>query len=97
MVAVHELKDLVPALQFRLNVIRRAAELAGRDPEVLGLQGIVELGRQATPRRINGDLSIWRDLGATHVALRTMHQGYRGREHLERLTEVAPDLLGFFG
>lgn len=56
------------------DVVRRAAERAGRDPGTLGLQGQVHL-RRTSPGEAGARLQRWTELGATHVAINTLEAG----------------------
>ncbi len=59
----------------QLELMRRTAEAAGRDPAEIGIDATV----LAKPNRSNEWVDLahrWRNLGATHITFRTMAQGY---------------------
>ncbi len=68
-----------------LGQIRRSAEQAGRDPAAIGLECWVSMGHGAASswRR---EIETWRGLGATHIALNTIHN----RGHLNAIEGRSP-------
>jgi probable F420-dependent oxidoreductase len=82
------------ALARAIEVVRRAAVAAGRDPESIGMEGRVGAHRDGD--RLASRAQTWRDLGATHLSLNTMRQGLDTvGEHIEalrRAMEVMADL-----
>lgn len=73
------------------DAIYREAEAAGRDPAALGVEaGVAVVGpREAEWKdRVAG----WRDMGLTHLCLRTLGGGLAAHEHIPRMREVAAEL-----
>src|SRR5262249_54878995 len=77
----------------RANIatIRQAAEVAGRDPNTIGIEARLTLG--AVPEqdwRTYADR--WRELGATHLSVNTMNMGLaKPEDH----AAVLRDVLGY--
>ncbi|HEY7072804.1 MAG TPA: LLM class F420-dependent oxidoreductase [Acidimicrobiales bacterium] len=70
-------------------VIAAAAEDAGRDPEVLGMEGRVGW-LPDDPAKFERQVSRWRDAGATHLGINTMGAGLDGVDaHLAALARAA--------
>ncbi|MBO0887243.1 MAG: hypothetical protein J2O38_07575, partial [Acidimicrobiales bacterium] len=83
-----------PDLDRAIDLVRRAAEEAGRDPSQIGMEGRVEIG-QGDPEQLAGEAVTWRKAGATHLAVNTMRAGYASvDDHIAALQAVAPALLG---
>jgi probable F420-dependent oxidoreductase len=77
-----------PALDEAIAIVRKAAEAADRDPDGLGMEGRVSLGRGIDD--VAEQVSTWRTLGATHVSINTMGIGATGVDrHIAALAEVA--------
>ena len=77
-----------PALR---DDIHREAGAAGRDAKSLGVEaGVAVIGpREAEWKsRIAG----WRDLGLTHICLRTLGGGLEKEQHIEKMQEAAAEL-----
>jgi probable F420-dependent oxidoreductase len=72
--------------------IRRAAEVAGRDPGTIGIEARLTLG--AVPEQDwRAFADGWRELGATHLGVNTMKLGLsRPEEHAQVLRDVLPRL-----
>ena len=71
--------------------IYREAEAAGRDPSSLGVEaGVAVVGpREAEWKsRVAG----WREIGLTHLCLRTLGGGLEKRQHVEKLREAVAEL-----
>ena len=71
--------------------IRREAEAVGRDPDGLGVEaGVAVVGpREAEWKdRVAG----WREIGLTHLCLRTLGGGLGKRQHVEKLYEAVKEL-----
>jgi probable F420-dependent oxidoreductase len=79
--------DRPPHLADDLDIIRRSAETAGRDPATIGLEGAVELrdGLEGIDQRV----AEWEKVGATHVVIDPMMGGYSGADHVKALDEIA--------
>jgi probable F420-dependent oxidoreductase len=82
-------------LEEAMVVIREAAAAAGRAPDAIGLQGIVqprpgEDPAEALPRQ----LERWRNVGATHVAVSGLNAGRSPAEHVAFIEAAAKILLG---
>jgi probable F420-dependent oxidoreductase len=79
-----------PDLERALEVIQRSAAEAGRGP--IPFEGRVSAG--ANLERVGRHLTGWREIGASHVSLDTMRQGYRSVDaHIGALTAAAPVAL----
>jgi probable F420-dependent oxidoreductase len=80
-----------PGLDYALEQVNRAAELAGRDPESLGMEGRVSwTGDRDT---LAADIAAWKAAGASHLSLNTMKAGLAHvDDHLGALERVAADL-----
>ena len=77
-----------PALR---DDIHREAEAAGRDPKSLGVEaGVAVVG----PRKAEWKSRIagWRDLGLTHICLRTLGGGLEKEQHIEKMREAVAGL-----
>ena len=77
-----------PALR---DEIHAHAVAAGRDPAALGVEaGVAVVG----PREHEWQARVagWRDLGLTHLCIRTLGGGLQGDKHLARMRAVAPEL-----
>ncbi len=66
-----------PRLDTAIDVIRRAAEDAGRDFETIGMEGRVQWD-PADPDRFARRVEKWRTAGATHLTVDTMYVGLGG-------------------
>jgi probable F420-dependent oxidoreductase len=82
--------DLTPAVGEGFDVVREAAQKAGRDPSTLGLQGSIEL--RSGLDELSERADRWRAAGGTHVAVGTAQAGLGPREHVEVLEQVAERL-----
>lgn len=63
-----------------LDKIRASAETAGRDPGEIGLECWVSMGK-GSAENWRAEIETWRKLGATHLALNTVHN----RGHLNAI------------
>ncbi len=63
-----------PDLDAALDVIRAAAETAGRDPDAIGMEGRVRWDPD-DPDRLVRQVERWRVAGATHLTVDTMYVG----------------------
>jgi probable F420-dependent oxidoreductase len=82
-----------------LDKIRASAKKAGRDPSEIGLECWVSMG-EGSAENWRGEIETWRKLGATHLALNTIHhnaiQGNDAATHLkaiEMYMEAVGDLF----
>jgi len=72
--------------------VRGYATAAGRDPATIGLEPQINVGR-GDPDTWQAFVAGWRDLGATHLCLSTMGNGFTSpAEHLTALTHAAAAL-----
>jgi probable F420-dependent oxidoreductase len=72
--------------------IHSYASEAGRDPNAIGREPQLNVGR-GTPDEWRAFVTGWRDLGATHLCLSTMGNGFATpQEHLSALTRAAKEL-----
>ena len=80
-----------PDLEKAIEIVTDAAKQAGRGP--LPFEGRVGVGPDRG-ERLGADVTWWRDLGASHLSLDTMRQGYGTvDEHIAALTEAAAVVL----
>ena len=80
-----------PELEAAVTTVQEAARAAGRGP--IPFEGRISVG--AEPDKVDRHLAGWRDVGASHVSLDTMRQGFSGvDEHVAALTAAAPIALG---
>lgn len=71
--------------------IFREAEAAGRDPASLGVEaGVAVVGprEHEWKSRVAG----WRDMGLTHICLRTLGGDLKPKEHIPRMRQAADEL-----
>jgi probable F420-dependent oxidoreductase len=81
-----------PKLEAALEIIRRAATDAGRDPAKIGIEGRINWGAGGVDELVD-HAGRWRDAGATHVAVNTMGAGLASvDDHLAVLTDAADAL-----
>lgn len=72
--------------------LRGYAAAAGRDPDAIGLEPQLNVGR-GTPAEWRAFVAGWRDLEATHLCLSTMGNGFTTpAEHLAALERAAREL-----
>ncbi len=72
--------------------MRGYAVAAGRDPASIGLEPQLNVGR-GTPDEWRAFIAGWRRLGATHLCLSTMGNGFtKPTEHIAALTRAAQEL-----
>jgi probable F420-dependent oxidoreductase len=72
----------------KLNVLRTAAQAAGRDPATIGIEPRVNMS-QSSLAEAAAQADRWRDLGATHLSVGFMKAGYAtAREHIAALAEA---------
>jgi len=73
--------------------IHREAEAADRDPSALGMEaGVAVVGprEHEWKDRVAG----WREMGLTHLCLRTLQGGLEPHEHIPRLQQAVAELPG---
>jgi probable F420-dependent oxidoreductase len=76
-----------------LEVIRTAAEQAGRDPNSVGIEARVNL-RQGDPDDWRRSYEGWRDLGATHIGVNTMGMGLASPdEHIKAIERFKREIV----
>lgn len=71
--------------------IHRAAEVAGRDPAAIGAEaGVAVVGprEHEWKSRVAG----WRDIGLTHLCLRTLGGGLAPEEHIGKMRQAVAEL-----
>jgi probable F420-dependent oxidoreductase len=85
-----------PELDAALDVVRRGASEAGRDPADIAMEG--RISWHDDREQVAAALRSWADAGATHVAINTMGAGlHTVDDHLTALTaaaEVANSVVG---
>lgn len=76
-------------LDRALELVAEGAAEAGRDPSTIGMEGRVAV--KANPADVTAErIGTWRDRGATHVTVDTMHAGFTtADEHIAALSGVA--------
>ncbi|MEN9939191.1 MAG: hypothetical protein RLZZ387_5770 [Chloroflexota bacterium] len=81
------------ALRAQVQRIRAYAMEAGRDPDAVGLEGQLSLGR--VPReQWAAHAEAWRQLGAQYMTINTMGMGFTSpQQHIDALRQAA-DALG---
>lgn len=78
-----------PKLRAAVDTIAAAAETAGRDSRSIAMEGEVALDQHGVSKLVER-LGRWRDAGASHATVNTMHAGFRSvDEHINALDEVA--------
>lgn len=80
----------MPGDDLRRNqeLIARTAEMAGRDPASIGLEGRITL-RPAAEAEWLEQTEAWRTAGATHMAINTMGQGSTPDQHIATVARYA--------
>jgi probable F420-dependent oxidoreductase len=74
--------------------VRQAAAAAGRDPDAIGLQGILQPRRGEDPAvALPRQLERWIAAGATHVAVSGLNAGRTPQEHISFIEDAARLLL----
>jgi probable F420-dependent oxidoreductase len=77
-----------------LAIVRSGAEEAGRDPQGVGIQGVVDVPSEPDLRSVRAQLDALASLGATHASLLTMGFGRRPHDHVDLLSRLGElDLL----
>ena len=80
------------AMRGAVERLRGYAVAAGRDPDAIGLEPQLNVGR-GTPDEWRAFAAGWQDLGATHLCLSTMGNGFATPgEHLAALERAAREL-----
>ncbi len=80
------------AMRAAVERLRGYAQEAGRDPSTIGLEPQLNVGR-GTPAEWRAFVDGWRDLGATHLCLTTMGNGFATpADHLAALERAAQEL-----
>ena len=85
-------------MRAAIERIHDYAREAGRDPGAIGLEPQLNVGR-GTPDEWRAFIAGWRELGATHLCLGTMGNGFTTPEqHIAALTRAANELgVGWVG
>jgi probable F420-dependent oxidoreductase len=82
-----------PRLDDAREIIHQAAAEAGRDPQSIGMEGRINLGRGAVEAVAEG-VAQWAQAGATHASVNTMGAGLATVEdHIKVLADVGRLLL----
>jgi hypothetical protein len=77
-----------PRLEESLQWVREGAELAGRDPSTLGMEGRVSWGPDGVDQLVT-HVAKWREAGASHISINTMGAGFKSvDEHLDALASA---------
>ncbi len=73
------------SMRDSIERLRRYAEEAGRDPESVGIEARIDVGR-VPPEEWAAQTEAWRSFGATHISVNTMNAGLRSpEEHIEAI------------
>ena len=80
-------------LDAAMTVIRTAADAAGRDPDSIGLEGILPV-RDGDVAGLRARLARWEDAGADGVALSVDSPDLLGASNIDAIRRLADDLLG---
>jgi probable F420-dependent oxidoreductase len=68
-----------------IDQIRSHAQAAGRDPNTIGIEGRISLGRRSADEWA-AEVAAWQSLGATHVSVNTMKAGLTApAEHIDAI------------
>ena len=79
--------DQILQIGKQLSWIHEAMRTAGRDPGRFGLEGHMRLDKSL--EALQGEIACWRDIGATHLALRTTGMGFTSLDqHIACLERV---------
>jgi probable F420-dependent oxidoreductase len=73
--------------------VRRSAEAAGRDPDSVGIAGVLQPGPELSPERLARQAERWRSAGARYLSVSSMRGGRDLQGHLRFVEEVAGLLL----
>ena len=80
-----------PELDEARAVVERAAVVAGRNPDAIGMEGRVNW--RGDGEAVINELKAWADAGASHVSVNTMSAGLKTvDDHLAALAQVAASL-----
>jgi probable F420-dependent oxidoreductase len=78
-----------PELDQARAIVDQAARDAGRDPAAIGMEGRIEAGT-TDPDALGRQVESWRQVGATHLTLGTMHADLADVDaHIAVLTRAA--------
>jgi alkanesulfonate monooxygenase SsuD/methylene tetrahydromethanopterin reductase-like flavin-dependent oxidoreductase (luciferase family) len=73
------------SMRETLKRLRDYVEEAGRDPESVGIEARLDVGR-IPPDEWIAQTEAWRSLGASHISVNTMNAGLRSpQEHVETI------------
>jgi alkanesulfonate monooxygenase SsuD/methylene tetrahydromethanopterin reductase-like flavin-dependent oxidoreductase (luciferase family) len=73
--------------------IYREAEAVGRDPKTLGIEaGVAVVGPREHEWRAR--VAGWRDIGLTHLCLRTLGGDLKPDQHINRMRDTVAELPG---
>lgn len=82
-------RDEILHIREQLSTVHERMHAFGRDPQRFGLEGHMRLDRPA--EELVADIRCWRDIGATHLALRTTGIGLASvDQHLRALDDARP-------
>ena len=73
--------------------LRHYVEEAGRDPESIGIEARLDVGR-VTPQEWISQTEAWRSLGATHISVNTINAGLRSPQDHMQTIERYKEALG---
>lgn len=76
-----------------VEVIRRSADAAGRDPDTIGIQGGIGVGPEIDVDRMQHHLDKWEAAGASHVVVSAIDSGRTPDQHLEVVQALGERLL----
>ncbi len=81
-------------LEEAWRTVQGAAVAAGRDPEAVGLTGVIQPGPELSAERLARQVERWRVAGASHVSLSSLRGGRHLEAHLQFVEQAAEVLVG---
>jgi probable F420-dependent oxidoreductase len=72
-----------------MQVVRASAEDAGRDPAVIGLEVLANIGYGFRADDLAERVDRWTGMGASHITVDMMGAGLSGAQHLDAMESVA--------
>ena len=75
-----------------IELIREAAQQAGRDPNSIGIEARLNL-REGDPNSWRQQMEAWQQLGATHIGINTMGMSLPSPQaHIERIEQIVQQI-----
>jgi alkanesulfonate monooxygenase SsuD/methylene tetrahydromethanopterin reductase-like flavin-dependent oxidoreductase (luciferase family) len=82
-----------PELDEAVAAVRQGAQLAGRDPASIGMEGRIAVDL-VDPERMARQVDKWRQAGASHLHVITMERGLVNTDAHIKAIELAASVLG---